>query len=148
MTTRTATLGLTEIREDIRKNYDDARRGIPVGARRAHDDGGVVWLDMDLFLELVDTHEFTPEVYAEGPEQIGIWLPQFGIYGIGSDLASAEEDLLEEVRVYLDEYLGDLTAFQSDPVRKEHYPHVLRATVAEMNGALRSCIFGDDRSLD
>ncbi len=146
MTTHTETLGLTEIRDDIRTKYNDARHGVPVGARRAHDDGAVVWLDMARFLDLLRDYAFTPEVYAAGPTQVGIWLPQFGIYGIGDDLGLAEADLLDEMRVYVDGYLDDLDAFQADPVRRSHYPHVLRAAVAQMSGALHSVIFEDENA--
>lgn len=146
-TTRVETLGLTEIRDDIRSNYNEARRGVPVGARRAHDAGGVVWIDMDRTLDLLKEHVFTPEVYSSSPAQVGIWLPQFGIYGVGADLDAAEEDLLSEVRLYVEEYLGDLDAFQSDPVRRDHYWHVFRAAVAHMAGRLRPVIFDETSTL-
>jgi len=132
-------LNIGDFRRDLKDHYEDARRGLPVPVARAHDPGAAMVLDVDRLLEALEPLSFHPEVYRQ-ESQIGVWLPELELYGLGQDAASAEEDLLEEVREYVVEYMSDLDTYHAAPNRRQHYPWVLKAWAAELRGRLADTV--------
>jgi Antitoxin of toxin-antitoxin, RelE / RelB, TA system len=76
---------------------------------------------------------------------VSIWLPEFQIYGRGSDLSAARGDLLQEVREYVAEYLEGIEIYRSAPNRRAHFAHIIKALVADLSGRLDTVIFHADR---
>lgn len=110
---------------------------------RAHDDGPALMLGADWLLEALEALSFSPEVF-EQSGQIGLWLPELELYALGDDAVSAQEDLLEEVREYVVEYLSDIDAYLGAPNRRAHYPFVVKAYAAELLGRLEDVVLGAD----
>jgi antitoxin YefM len=76
-----------------------------------------------------------------GDGGVSIWLPELAIYGQGATYGEAKADLLEEVRVYVDEYLANAAEYQRAPNRAKHLPHVIKAYLADLRGELEGVIF-------
>jgi len=93
---------------------------------------------------LVESVSFQPEVFKED-RAVSVWLPEFQIYGRGSDLSAAREDLLEEVREYIATYLEEIDSYRSAPNRRAHFGHVIKALVADLSNRLEPVIF-DNRA--
>lgn len=110
----------------------------PVAIARRRD--RALLLGSDDVLRLVAAHEFHPEVFVEDGA-VSIWLPEFALYGRGGSFPEAHEDLLEEVREYIDEYVERADEFVRAPNRAHHYPWVLRALVAELKHELGEVLF-------
>jgi len=106
--------------------------------RGAHDRG--LLIGEDEALVLLGDRSFNPEVI-RGDGSISIWLPELGIYGEGSNYSEAKEDLLNEVRYYLDEYLANAADYLRAPNRKGHLPYVIKARLADLRDRLAETIF-------
>lgn len=113
----------------------------PVSIERNRRDQALV-LGRDDILRLVVGHEFHPEVFSE-EGAVSVWLPEFALYGRGGSFLEAQEDLLDEVRLYVDEYVERADEFLRAPNRAHHYPWVLRALIAELRGELAEVLFAE-----
>lgn len=112
----------------------------PVAIERRRDRAFL--LGSDDVLRLVAGHEFHPEVFVEDGA-VSIWLPEFALYGRGRSFPEAHDDLLAEVRDYVDEYVERADEFVRAPNRAHHYPWVLRALVADLRGELAEVLFAE-----
>jgi hypothetical protein len=97
--------------------------------------------DLDVLLA---PHEFHPEAYFED-DAVTLWLPEFALYGRGCNYDEAQEDLVDEVRSYVTDYLEDAAAYLNAPNRSHHYPHVVRALVSDARGRLADVLFAPPR---
>lgn len=113
----------------------------PVPIERNGRDQALV-LGRDDVLRLVAGHEFHPEVFSE-EGAVSIWLPEFALYGRGGSFAAAQDDLLDEVRIYVEDYIERAAEFLRAPNRAHHYPWVLRALIAELKDELAEVMFAE-----
>ena len=135
-------LNLSDVRDRISDVFTDAvvhHRPVPIS--RGGKDLGVL-LGLEEIARLVEGISFEPEVLKE-QGAVNVWLPEFQIYGRGKDLATARLDLLDEVRDYVLEYLEEIDSYRAAPNRRAHFPHVIKALVADLSGHLDSVIFAD-----
>ncbi len=135
-------LNLSDVRDRISDVFTDAvvhHRPVPI-ARGGKDLG--VLLGLEEIARLVEGISFEPEVFKE-ERAVNVWLPEFQIYGRGKDLAAARLDLLNEVRDYVLEYLEEIDSYRAAPNRRAHFPHVIKALVADLSGRLDDVIFAD-----
>jgi len=119
-------------------------RHSPLAIRRGGEDLGLL-LGGDEAWALLADRSFSPEVMrgddSRGDGGVSIWLPEFAIYGQGATYGEAKADLLEEVRVYVDEYLTSVAEYRRAPNRVTHLPHVIKAYLAELRSELEQVIF-------
>ncbi len=135
-------LNLSDVRDRISDVFTDAVvRHRPVPIARGRKDLGLL-LGLEEIARLVEDLSFEPEVLKQ-KGAVNVWLPEFAVYGRGKDLAAARLDLLDEVREYLFEYLEDIDSYRAAPNRRAHFPHVIKALVADLSGHLDSVIFAD-----
>ena len=111
----------------------------PLAIRRGSEDLGLL-LGGDEAWALLADRSFTPEVM-RSDGSVSIWLPELAVYGQGATYAQAKADLLDEVRVYIDEYLANAAEYQRAPNRAAHLPHVIKAYLADLRGELERVIF-------
>jgi hypothetical protein len=138
-------LNLSDVRDRISDVFTDAvvrHRPVPI-ARGGKDLGMLVGIEE--IARLVEGISFEPEVFKEAGA-VNVWLPEFHVYGRGKDLAAARLDLLDEVRDYLREYLEEIDSYRAAPNRRAHFPHVIKALVADVSGHLDGAIFADGPS--
>ncbi len=114
-------------------------RHSPLAIQRGSEDLGLL-LGRDEAWALLADRTFTPEVM-RGDGSVSIWLPEFAVDGQGATYAEAKADLLDEVRVYVDEYLANAAEYQRAPNRAAHLPHVIKAYLADLRGELELLIF-------
>ena len=135
------TQNISAVRDRIGDFFTEAvlhHRPVVIGRRRDQ----ALLLGSAEVLRLVASHEFHPEVFVEDGA-VSIWLPEFALYGRGRSFPEAHEDLLEEARDYVDEYVERSDEFVRAPNRAHHYPWVLRALVAELRGELADVLFAE-----
>lgn len=131
---------ITEFRDHSRSVFTkviQAHR--PQIIRRGADDRGLL-VGLDEMWALLTDRTFSPQVM-RGDEGVSIWLPEFEVYGEGDTYAEAKAELLDEVRVYVAEYLEHADEHWRAPKRAGHLPHVVKALVAEARGELEQAIF-------
>jgi hypothetical protein len=97
----------------------------PQVIRRGPEDRGLL-VGLDEMWEMLADCSFSPQVM-RGERGVSIWLPEFEVYGEGTDYAEAKAELLEE----------DGRA----PNRRGHFSHVVKALVAEVRGELEQVLF-------
>jgi hypothetical protein len=130
---------MTEFRRSIGPVFSEAvQRHRPVKIDRARESG--VLFGAAEVLALLADRQFHPEVYRE-QGMVSIWLPEFAIYGRGASFSAARDDLLEEVRAYVEEYLDEVELYARAPNRAGHFPFVIRAWLADASGELVDVLF-------
>lgn len=133
-------LNITEFRRSIGPAFSEAvQRHRPVKIDRGARESGVLF-GAEEAAALVASCEFHPEVYREG-EAVSIWLPEFALYGRGASFSAARDDLLDEVRDYIEEYLDEVELYSRAPNRAGHFPFVIRAWLADASGELADVLF-------
>lgn len=133
-------LSVTAVRKRISRVVDevvDEHRPIVVDRNRR--DHFVMLASEDAQL-LLEGYGFNPEVLVE-PGAVSIWLPELALYGRGSSFVEAKQDLLDELRDYVDEYLEGAHAYLRAPNRRGHFPYVVKALLADVGGDLESLLF-------
>ncbi len=115
----------------------------PVLIERRRDERGLLIGSDELELVL-SQYEFHPEVLFE-EDAVAIWLPDLALYGRGASFEEARDDLVEEVRDYVDEYMADSALYLRAPNRVDHFPYVLRAFVADAGDRLPDVVFAEPR---
>jgi hypothetical protein len=114
-------------------------RHSPLAIQRGSEDLGLL-LGRDEVWALLADRSFSPEVM-RGGGGVSIWLPEFALYGQGATYAEARADLLEEVRVYIDEYLANAAEYLRAPNRAAHLPYLIKVYIADLRGELEQVIF-------
>jgi hypothetical protein len=133
-------LNITEFRRSIGPTFSAAVQGHrPVRIDRGARESGVL-LGAEEALALVARCRFDPEVFQE-KGAVSVWLPEFALYGRGASFAEAREDLLDEVRAYVEEYLDEAELYSRAPNRAAHFPLVVRAWLADASGELAEVLF-------
>ena len=102
--------------------------------------GEAVLIATDDLLTLTEPFTFHPDVYFE-PQGVSIWLPELEVWGRGPDFASAREDLIAEVRQYVEEYLAD-EGLRTAPNHRPHAPWLVRAMLLD-DELLAQALFAD-----
>lgn len=118
----------------------------PQVIRRGRDDRGLL-VGLDEVWQLVADRTFSPQLM-HGDGGVSIWLPEFEVYGEGDTYAQAKDELLDEVRAYVAEYLEYADEYRRAPNRARHLPHVVKALIAEARGELEQVIFPKPPGLD
>jgi len=138
---------ITTFRERSGPVFTDVVQGHrPHVIRRGRDDRGLL-VGLDEAGAMVADREFAPQVM-RGDEGVSIWLPEFEVYGEGDTYAEAKEELLADVRAYVQEYLANADEYRRAPNRAGHFPHVVKALIAEARGELERVIFPGPPDLD
>lgn len=133
-------LSVSALREKLGPRYTEVVRGHrPMAVKRGADELALL-LGADEALSLVADRRFEPEVFGSG-DSVSFWLPQLELYGQGADAGAAREDLLAEVRVYVDDFLMHAREYVGAPNRSGHLPYVIRAYLADLQGKLAEVIF-------
>ncbi|MGI8623544.1 MAG: hypothetical protein ACR2NB_08660 [Solirubrobacteraceae bacterium] len=131
---------ITEFRDHARAVFTKVVQAHqPQVIRRGAEDRGLL-VGLDEMWALLADRTFSPRVM-RGDAGVSIWLPEFEVYGEGDTYAEAKAELLDEVRVYVAEYLEHADEYRRAPNRAGHLPHVVKALVAEARGELEQAIF-------
>jgi hypothetical protein len=118
----------SEARNAFADIFDAAIAHAPTRIARRRS-GEAVLIGHDDLLALTEPFAFRPAVYFE-QQGVSIWLPELELWGRGSDFASAREDLIDEVRQYVEEYLAD-ERLRTAPNHRPHAPWLVRAMLLD-----------------
>ncbi|MGI8750085.1 MAG: hypothetical protein ACR2J6_05995 [Thermoleophilaceae bacterium] len=132
---------ITQFRERAGPYFSDAVQGHrPLFITRGSAPDRAVLIGESEAVAMVRDRRFAPEVMrADG--SVSVWLSEFALYGQGSSYSEARQDLLEEVREYVGEYLGNAAEYLAAPNRAKQLAHVLKAYLADARGELEEAIF-------
>jgi hypothetical protein len=135
-----APLTVSAFRKEMSPRLDAVlREHLPLPVQRGRAELAVLFGASEVKV-LFGDRRFNPEVFGGGSGGVSIWLGELQLYGQGATYEEAKEDLLEEVREYVGEYLSD-SSYARAPNRAEHLPYVIRAYIADREGDFASVIF-------
>lgn len=129
----------SEARNGFADIFDAAIAHAPTRIARRRS-GEAVLIGHEDLLALTEPFAFHPAVYFE-PRGVSIWLPELAIWGRGDDFASARDDLVDEVRQYLEEYLAD-ERLRTAPDHRPRAPWLVRAMLLD-DDQLSEALFAD-----
>jgi hypothetical protein len=118
----------SEARNAFADIFDAAISHAPTRIARRRS-GEAVLIGHDDLLALTEPFAFHPAVYFE-PHGVSVWLPELELWGRGSDFEAAREDLIDEVRQYLEEYLAD-ERLRTAPNHRPRAPWLVRAMLLD-----------------
>lgn len=132
-------LKFSEARNDLSRVVDGVLAGKPAVIDRRG--GRVLITSVEEQRQVLDgCFRFHPDVRRGQSDGVYVWLPEFAIYGEAETLAAAEDDLLDEALVYVDEWFDDLHAA---PNHAGNRGWVWRLAMADDREAVRRVIFGE-----
>jgi hypothetical protein len=111
----------------------------PAFVQRGGRDLGLL-IGIDELEQLLRVYRFNTEVLF-GDDEVSVWLPEFALYGRGQSYAEAQEDLVDEVRDFVDDFFEDAHDYLRAPNRQRQFPFVLHAAVADYRGELPEVLF-------
>jgi prevent-host-death family protein len=131
---------MSEARKDFSTLVERASRGEwQLVGRRARAE--VVLADAAEIAELLATaFPFAPEVFVE-KTGVEIWLPELEVYGRGSTLAQAKDDLVEAALDLVDVWETELRAA---PNQRHKCGHVRRVQLAHDQAQVAEVLFGSN----
>lgn len=134
-----SSISVSRLRDTMRATFSGVvREHRPVTVTRGAEELALL-VGADDVSVLLDDRRFEPEIFGTD-DAVSVWLPQLELYGQGGSLDEAREDLLDEVRQYVGEYLAD-GGYLVAPNRRPDFPYVLKAFLADRDGGLADVIF-------
>jgi hypothetical protein len=135
-------LVFSEARDRLADVFDAALSHLPTPIVRRRS-GVAVLISVDDLLQLVSGYRFSPEVFFEPDDTVSIWLPELALYGRGSSIGEARDDLLDEVREYLAAFAED-ARLRAAPNHLQRLPWVARAMLLDrIEDGLSAALFED-----
>jgi len=122
------TIVFSQARDTLADLFDAAVTHAPTRIARRRS-GEAVLIGREDLLELTEPFAFRPAVYFE-PAGVSVWLPELEVWGRGPDFESAREDLVDEVRQYVEEYLAD-ERLRTAPNHRPHTPWVVKSLLLD-----------------
>ena len=122
------TIVFSQARDTLADLFDAAVTHAPTRIARRRS-GEAVLIGREDLLELTEPFAFRPAVYFE-PAGVAVWLPELEVWGRGPDFESAREDLVDEVRQYVEEYLAD-ERLRTAPNHRPHTPWVVKSLLLD-----------------
>src|SRR5665648_36467 len=129
---------MSEARKDFSTLVERASRGEwQLVGRRARAE--VVLVDAAEIAELLAAaFPFAPEVFVE-ESAVEIWLPELEVYGQGSTLAEAQDDLVEAALDFVDVWDAEL---RGAPNQRHKSGHARRVQLAHDQARVAEVLFG------
>ncbi len=126
-------------RDALADLFDAAIDHLPTQIERRRS-GEAVLISSDDLRNVLERHEFSPQVYFEA-EAVSIWLPELAVWADGDDLVTAKDDLIGEVRQYVEEFASD-DRLRRAPNHRDRAPWVLRARLLD-DEELEAALFAE-----
>jgi hypothetical protein len=130
---------MTEARAQLPTLLEQVRRGNWQLIGRRGKAEAVVADAAEVQALLASAYAFTPGVFIE-EDQVGIYLEELDVHGVGATLEEAESDLLDAVLEYIDDWQDHLHAA---PNHRGRAGYVRRIQLAGERAGVHRVLFGD-----
>lgn len=132
-------MNYSHARDSLADLFDAAMDHLPTQIERRRS-GEAVLISSDDLRGFLERYEFSPRVYFEAGA-VSIWLPELAVWGRGPDLAAARQDLLDEVRAYVEDFATD-EQLRRAPNHRERAAWVLRSRLLS-DDELQDALFAE-----
>jgi hypothetical protein len=100
----------------------------------------VAMLRVDLLKMVLEDYKLNPEIIQEDDGSITLALDSLELYSNNTTLDLAIKDLIEDLKIYAQDYLDRSQLFIHAPNRKHHFPYVLRISLCGNNEEIRALL--------
>ncbi|CAA7600003.1 Antitoxin of toxin-antitoxin, RelE / RelB, TA system [Acididesulfobacillus acetoxydans] len=124
-------LQFTEARNQFSALYDSVFNSFnPIIVKRKQTEQ-VALLRVDLLKMVLVYYKLNPEIIKEDDGSTTLALDSLELYANNSTLDLAASDLIEDLKVYAQDYMDRSQLFLQAPNRKSHFPYVLKVLLCD-----------------
>lgn len=132
-----AELNITDARKKLSNLFDQVYNAYqPIIIKRKQTENILV-LRADLQKALLSQFSLKPEILHEEDGSITLSLDSLDIYVNGENLNDAVDQLINELKIYAQDYVQRSQLFLNAPNRRSHFPYILRILLTENDQELR-----------
>ena len=124
-------LQFTEARNQFSTLYDSVFNSFNPTIIKRKQTEQVALLRVDLLKMVLNDYKLYPEVIQEDDGSITLALDSLEIYANNSTLDLAAKDLIEDLKIYAQDYIDRSQLFFHAPNRKLHFPYVLKVLLCD-----------------
>jgi antitoxin YefM len=133
-------LQFTEARNQFSTLYDSVFNSFNPAIVKRKQTEQVAMLRVDLLKMVLEDYKLNPEVLQEDDGSITLALDSLDIYANNSTLDLAIKDLIEDLKIYAQDYLDRSQLFFHAPNRKPHFPYILRILLCDNDEEIRTLL--------
>jgi len=100
----------------------------------------VALLRVDLLKMVLEGYKLNPEIIQEDDDSITLALDFLEMYSNNSTLDLAASDLVEDLKLYSQDYMNRSQLFLQASNRKSHFPYVLKVLLCDNDEEIRALL--------
>lgn len=135
-----AELNITDARKEFSNLYDNVFNAYKPMIIKRKQTEEVLVLRADLQKMLLSTYSLKPEILHEEDNSITLSLDQLEMYVNGQTMDDAINQLINELKIYAQDYIERSQLFLNAPNRRSHFPYVLRILLSENEEEIRNLL--------
>lgn len=133
-------LQFTDARNQFSTLYDSVFNSFNPTIIKRKQTEQVALLRVDLLKMILEDYKLTPEVIEEDDGSITLALDSLELYANNSTVDLATKDLIEDLKIYAQDYMDRSQLFFHSPNRKPHFPYVLKTLLCENDQEIRTLL--------
>lgn len=133
-------LQFTEARNQFSTLYDSVFNLYSPAIVKRKQTEQVAMLRVDLLKLVLEDYELKPEIIQEDDGSLTLTLDSLELYANNTTLDLATKDLIEDLKIYAQDYLDRSQLFLHAPNRKPHFPYVLRILLCDSDDEIRTLL--------
>ena len=133
-------LQFTEARNQFSTLYDSVFNSFNPAIVKRKQTEQVAMLRVDLLKMVLEDYKLNPEVIQEDDGSVTLALDSLELYANNSTLDLATKDLIEDLKIYAQDYLDRSQLFFHSPNRKPHFPYVLKILLCDNDEEIRKLL--------
>jgi len=138
--TMLAKIQFTSARQTLTDLFDRVwHRYLPAIVKRRQSEE-VLLLRRDLQQDILRAYTFRPEVLREEDGTVTLALDELELAVNAPTLEEAADALVQEMKIYAEDYRDRIQLFLNAPNRRGHFPYVLRIWLCETDEDIRSLL--------
>jgi len=133
-------LQFTDARNQFSTLYDSVFNSFNPTIIKRKQTEQVALLRVDLLKMVLEDFKLTPEVIEEDDGSITLALDSLELYANNSTVDLATNDLIEDLKIYAQDYMDRSQLFFHSPNRKPHFPYVLKTLLCDNDQEIRTLL--------
>ncbi len=133
-------LQFTEARNQFSALYDSVFNTFSPAIVKRKQTEQVAMLRVDLLKMVLADYSLKPEIINEEDGSITLALDSLELYSNNDTLDLATNDLIEDLKIYAQDYMQRSQLFLNAPNRRSHFPYILRVLLCDNDQEIRELI--------
>ena len=133
-------LNLTDARKSFSSLYDEVFNAFRPAVIKRKNTEEVLLLRTDLQKMLLSHFSLKPEVIIEEDNSVTLALDVLEMYVNSTTKEKAIDELVQDLKIYANDYIERSNLFLHSPNRKSHFPYVLRIMLCENDDEIKDLL--------